>query len=96
MIVVLSNATRRRLLAIAEDYGLVLPTPIESSCGSFVPLDDVHHTIRTLKPLAPKVSAVRELIHVLTEASQHLDPIIPCHEMSLEKQDMSLWLGGRE
>ncbi|MEB3210947.1 MAG: hypothetical protein VKL39_06310 [Leptolyngbyaceae bacterium] len=81
MMVVLSNATRRRLMAIAEEYHLSLPIPESHRCGSFVPLEDVHHAIHSLKPLAKRVSAIRELVHVLTEASQQLDPILPCNEV---------------
>jgi len=96
MMVVLSNATRLRLMAVAEEYQLSLPTPISSTCGSVVSLEDVRQTIRSLQPLTASKSSIRDLVHVLTEASQHLDPIIPCDEVSPQKQDVSLWLSERE
>ena len=81
MMVVLSNATRLRLMAIAEEYHLSFSTPISNQCGSFVSLEDVSQMIATLKPLAPNIAAIRELIQVLIEASQQLDPIIPCADV---------------
>ncbi|MEM7769014.1 MAG: hypothetical protein AAF327_00705 [Cyanobacteria bacterium P01_A01_bin.37] len=80
MMVVLSNATYVQLAAIAKEYHIPLATPIVSSCGSFVHLEDVSQTIRYLKPFAPRVAAIRDLVQVLTEASLQLDPIIPCDD----------------
>ena len=81
MMVVLSNATCLQLMAIAEEYHLSFPTPISNQCGSFVSLEDVSQMIMTLKPLAPNLATARDLIQVLIEASQQLDPIIPCVEV---------------